>query len=200
MKTTPTNPEAKKSSGFVWNVPNVISGYRLLSFPFLLYLIFTKQEDLFAILLCINLFSDVVDGIIARVFKLQTEFGARLDSLADYGTYILAFGGIYQFKRTDLAEDLWMLWAFIGVILLYNLVSWLKFKQFPSLHMYSTKVGGYVQGFFFFGLFAFGYTPWSYKLAMCWGYASAAEEIAVLLILPQLQSNVKGLYWVLKNR
>jgi CDP-diacylglycerol--glycerol-3-phosphate 3-phosphatidyltransferase len=126
--------------------------------------------------------------------------GARLDSLADYGTYIAAVSGIYTFKYAELGSLGWMLWVFIGLILLYNLVSFVKFQKFPSLHMYSTRIGGYIQGIFFFILFADDYYMGLYLIAMIWGFLSAIEEIIVLLVLPQLISNAKGLYWVLKNR
>jgi CDP-diacylglycerol--glycerol-3-phosphate 3-phosphatidyltransferase len=66
--------------------------------------------------------------------------------------------------------------------------------------MYSTRIGGYIQGIFFFVLFAYDYYGWLYLTAMIWGFLSAIEEIIVLLVLPELKSNAKGLYWVLKNR
>lgn len=192
--------ETSKKKENVWNLPNAISMYRLLSFPFLLFLIFDGNESLFAILLCINLASDAVDGIIARTFKLQTEFGARLDSLADWGTYILAFTGIYNFKMPDHGEDFWLLYPFIGLIVFYNLFSFVKFRRLPSLHMYSTKLGGYFQGIYFFGLFSYGYYAPIFFFAMIWGWLSSIEEIIILVYLKELQSNVKGLYWVLKSK
>ncbi|MFM7662252.1 MAG: CDP-alcohol phosphatidyltransferase family protein [Bacteroidota bacterium] len=182
-----------------WNLPNLISLYRLLSFPFLLYLILIKNEGLFATFLCINLVSDILDGLIARAFKLQTEFGARLDSMADWGTYILAFLGIYQFKMEDHKADFWLLYVFIGLIIFYNLFSFIKFRRLPSLHMFSAKIGGYIQGIYFFSLFAFGYYPAIFYLAMIWGWVSSIEEIIILIYLKKLRSNVKGLYWVLKS-
>jgi len=189
MKTTPTH----------FTLPNVLSAYRLASFPALLWLIYTHNESLFAWILCINLITDILDGWIARTFNLQTDLGARLDSLADYGTYIAAVCGIYRFKYDELGDMGWMLWVFIGLILLYNGVSFIKFKKFPSLHMYSTRIGGYIQGIFFFVLFADDFYAWLYVLAMVWGFLSALEEIAVLWVLPELKSNAKGLYWVLQD-
>lgn len=183
----------------IWNLPNAISMYRLLSFPFLLYLVFTGNESFFATLLCINLVSDAVDGIIARTFKLQTEFGARLDSLADWGTYILAFAGIYNFKMPDHGNDFWLLYPFIGLIVFYNLLSFFKFRRMPSLHLYSTKMGGYFQGIYFFGLFAYGYYAPIFFFAMIWGWLSSIEEIIILIRSKELRSNVKGLYWILKS-
>lgn len=191
------HPSPQKEN--IWNIPNAISTYRLLSFPFLLYLVFAKNESLFATLLCINLVSDAIDGIIARTFKLQTEFGARLDSLADWGTYILAFVGIYNFKMPDHGNAFWLLYPFIGLIVFYNLLSFFKFKRMPSLHLYSTKVGGYLQGIYFFGLFAYGYYAPIFFIAMIWGWLSSIEEIIILLRFKELRSNVKGLYWILKT-
>jgi CDP-diacylglycerol--glycerol-3-phosphate 3-phosphatidyltransferase len=195
MSPEKSTPQKEK----IWNLPNAISMYRLLSFPFLLYLVFTGNESFFATLLCINLVSDAVDGIIARTFNLQTEFGARLDSLADWGTYILAFVGIYNFKMPDHGNDFWLLYPFIGLIVFYNLLSFFKFRRMPSLHLYSTKMGGYFQGIYFFGLFAYGYYAPIFFFAMIWGWLSSIEEIIILIRSKELRSNVKGLYWILKS-
>ena len=197
MSQTTANPSPKKEN--IWNLPNAISLYRLLSFPFLLYLIYAGNESLFATLLCINLASDAIDGIIARSFKLQTEFGARLDSMADWGTYILAFVGIYNFKMPDHGNDFWLLYPFIGLIVFYNIFSFIKFRRLPSLHMYSAKLGGYFQGIYFFGLFSYGYYAPIFYFAMIWGWLSSIEEMIILIYLKELRSNVKGLYWVLKS-
>ena len=82
----------------VLNVPNLISLYRLLIFPVILYFALTGREQWYVILLCISLISDVLDGNIARIFKLQTNFGAALDNLADIFTYAMALLGLFLFK------------------------------------------------------------------------------------------------------
>ncbi len=184
----------------ILNVPNLLSFYRLLTFPFVLYLVYTGNEKLFSVLLCINLVTDILDGLIARAFKLQTNFGARLDSLADIGTYILAVTGIFKFKWHDIQQYGAFMWVFLITYLLAYVVSFVKFSKFPSLHLYSVKAGGYVQGFFFFMLFFSGFNAVFFIVAMLWGICSYLEETAVLIALPQLQSNCKGLFWVLKGR
>ncbi len=181
------------------NVPNILSGYRLLSFPFVLYLVLSHQEKLFAGFLIFNLLTDILDGLIARRFNLQTEFGARLDSLADDGTYILAILGVIIFKAEDFAPHLLSFYIFIGLFLTSVIISLIKFKKMPSLHLYSSKIGGYLQGFFFFILFAFGFNTPFYYFMIAWGILSFMEHIAVQLLLPEMRSNVKGLYWVLKK-
>jgi CDP-diacylglycerol--glycerol-3-phosphate 3-phosphatidyltransferase len=181
-------------------IPNILSFYRIFSFPFVLYFALGHEETLFVVLLMINLITDILDGFIARRFNLQTEFGARLDSIADVGTFILALVGIYVFKENDFAPYLLSFSIFLSLFLLSNIISLIKFGRFPSLHLYSWKIGGYIQGFFFFILFVFGFSSSLYYFMIFWGISSFIEHIVIQLILPEMKSNSKGLYWVLKNK
>ena len=183
----------------IYNLPNALSAFRLLTFPALIYLILTKKGDWFAILLCINLVTDILDGWIARAWKLQTALGAKLDSLADISVYIAAFWGVFTFKQVEIGEMVHWLWPFVGLFVIAHTISFIRFGKLPSLHLYSSKVGGYIQGSFFFVLFAFQYVEPLFILALVSGYLSWIEEIIVLILLKEYRSNVKGLYWVLSQ-
>lgn len=182
------------------NIPNLLSLYRILAFPLVLYFAFSGQEKLFAIFLVINLITDILDGLIARTFKLETDFGARLDSIADIGTYILAFTGVMIFKLHHFTPHLFSFCLFIGLFLGANLLAIIKFGRTASLHLYSSKIGGYIQGSFFFTLFVFDFYAGFYYFMITWGILSFCEHITIQLIIPELKSNLKGLYWVLKSR
>lgn len=184
----------------IYNVPNFLSFYRLVTFPLILWFIYVEKENFFALFLCINLITDVLDGLIARMFNLKTKFGAKLDSLADNGTFIAAFVGIFTFKINELSQSIWMLWLFIAFFILGLIISFIKFKQYPSLHLFSTKIAGYIQGIFIFVLFAWGYAPYLFYLAMILGYISHIEEVIILLISKSMKTDAKGLYWVLKEK
>jgi len=181
------------------NIPNILSLYRLLSFPFVIILALMHYEQLFVILLCINLITDILDGFIARRFNMQTAIGAKLDSLADFGMYIQAFLGVYLFKSTEFAPHIFSFSIFIGLFIACMVFSLVKFKQFPSLHLYSWKIGGYIQGIFFFVLFVFNFYTYFYYFMVFWGILSFIEHLIVQIILDKMQSNSKGLYWVLKK-
>jgi len=180
-------------------IPNILSFYRIIIFPLILYFTITKSEKLFVIFLIISLITDILDGFIARRFNMKSELGARLDSIADIGTFILAVVGIFIFKSNDFAPHLLSFFSFLGLHLLSNIVSLIKFKRFPSLHLYSWKIGGYIQGIFFFILFVFGFNIFAYYFMIIWGILSFSEHIAIQLIIKEMKSNIKGLYWVLKN-
>ncbi len=182
------------------NVPNVISALRLLAFPVILYMALTGRETAFAVLIMISLLSDVLDGLLARLLNQETEFGARLDSLADFSTYFLVITGIWMFKKDDFTPHIISFSAFLGLLITALLLSLVKFGRFPSLHLYSWKIGGYMQGLFFFILFGFGFFTPLYYVMILWGMLAFIEHIIIQLIITDMKSNARGLYWVLKER
>ena len=182
------------------NVPNFISLYRLLAFPVIFFMALTGREQWFVILLCISLVSDVLDGNIARLFKLQTHFGAALDNLADIFTYAMAILGLFIFKWTDIKPHSWILFLFLGIFILSYIVSFARFGKIPGLHLYSAVSAGYAQSIFFFVLFVWGFYPWMLYVVATWGIIAYTEKIFILFKLDDIKIGVKGLYWVMKSQ
>ena len=181
------------------NVPNFISLYRLLAFPVIFFMALTGREQWFVVLLCISLVSDVLDGNIARLFKLQTHFGAALDNLADICTYAMAILGLFIFKWTDIEPHAWSLYLFLGIFFLSYIVSFVRFGKIPGLHLYSAVSAGYAQSIFFFVLFVWGFYLWMYYLVVIWGIIAYTEKIFILFKLDDIKIGVKGLYWLMKK-
>jgi CDP-diacylglycerol--glycerol-3-phosphate 3-phosphatidyltransferase len=183
-----------------WTIPNMITSYRLLMFPVILYFIISDKEKLFAIFIVINIVTDWLDGKIAKWFKMETEIGAKLDSFADNFTYLLAFIGVFVFKMEDIRPRLVSFIIYIGMLVLPVIVSLVKFRKFPSFHLYMSKIGGYIQAFFFICWFTCCFCASLYYFMITWLILSAIESLAIQMIIPEMRSNVKGLYWVLKER
>jgi len=179
------------------NVPNLLSAYRLLAVPVIGWAIAGGRRDAFFILVCVSLVTDVLDGWIARRFRLETEFGARLDSLADILTSLAALVGFVTLEHTFVREHR----AAFTALLVFNLTPQafclLRFRRPTCLHLYSSKVMGYAQGFFVLGYYLAGYTAWAFHLMVAVSLLAYTEALAVLVVLPRLRSNVRGLYWVL---
>jgi len=180
-------------------IPNILSLYRLFVFPFIMLMIILKFELLFAIFLVISLNTDVWDGWIARRFNQQTDIGARIDSLADIGVYIAALTGIIVFKIGDIGVDAWLFYVFVTCYIIMILSPLIKFGKIQSLHLYSIKLGGYLQGIFFILLFFVDYYPIYFYLMVNISLMSFIENLVIQLIIPEMRSDVKGLYWVLKE-
>ena len=182
----------------VLNVPNFISLYRLLVFPVILFMALTLRESWFVVLICISLVSDILDGNIARIFKLQTNFGAALDNLADILTIIAALLGLFIFKWTEVQPHAWFLFLFLGIFVISYIIAFVRFGKIPGLHLYSAVTAGYLQGIFLFVLFAFGFYEWLFYLSIGWGIVAYTEKCFVLLKLDDIKIGVKGLYWLMK--
>lgn len=182
-----------------WTIPNILTLYRILVFPLIIYWIFIKEENLVGLFITISLFTDWLDGIIARAMRIQTELGAKMDSWADLGTYICAFLAIFIFRWDEFKPHMFIGYSFLGVWLLSYIVVFIKFKGLIGLHTYLFKATGYVQGAFIIVLFLSGFYSWFFYLAMLIGILACLEEIIIILLLKAPRTNVKGLYWVLNK-
>ena len=80
------------------NIVNGTDGTQLVSMP----------EKIWLASLCIGLaaFVDFLDGFVARMFKVSSQFGKQLDSLADVVSFAVAPGMIvYQFLRLSFMQQ-----------------------------------------------------------------------------------------------
>ncbi len=79
----------KKMRAELFTIPNMLSIFRLLLIPFIVYAyVALKNSILTVVLIAISSLSDVVDGFIARKFNMITDFGKFLDPLADKVTQL----------------------------------------------------------------------------------------------------------------
>lgn len=182
------------------NLPNLLSAYRLGVSPVILWAIATGRRSLFFTLVCVSLVTDILDGWIARRFHLETEFGARLDSLADDITFFLAFLGLVILDRDFVWGHRFAFTVLLASHLGAFVVPLIRFGRTTSLHLYSSKVSGYLLGFFIFFYFLFGYSAWYFYFAFGFSVLAFLEGLVITLISQEPRSNVRGLYWVLQER
>ena len=87
-------------------IPNCITFSRILG---AFILIFTPSFSLsFYVVYTICGFSDAVDGLIARAMKKETEFGAKLDSVADLVFNAVLLIKIFPFLWKNLPKTIWI--------------------------------------------------------------------------------------------
>lgn len=178
----------------ILNIPNALSAYRIVALPFIIYAIASGNRHLFIILISVNLITDILDGIIARTFNMQTEFGARLDSAADIGTFLMAVAGVVFLDGPFVHEHFTAFLVLMVCYLTPYVISLIKFGRLQSLHLYAYKITGYVQGIFIFTYFNFGYAAWYFYLMMVVSFWAYVEETASLLVMKELRSNIKSVF------
>lgn len=180
---------------------NGITLYRLIAAPFLLYLIITRQPDLFKWFLALSFFTDAIDGYLARRYKVVSIMGAKLDSIGDDLTVIAGVIGLFVLKQEFISREIiWL--VFIFILFLIQVISALvRYGALTSFHTYLAKLAAVFQGTFL--ILAFFLKEPDYVLF----YAAIAvtaldllEEIALTFLLPKWKANIKGIYWVLKQR
>ena len=181
-------------------VPNVISACRLLAVPVLLFAAVEGRPRLFAWLLLLSLLSDIVDGVVARRYHLESTLGAILDTTADFLLTVMAAIGMFTLQPAFVSAHAAQLLLLLGLYVGEVLISLARYRRLSSFHTYADRVCAYAQGIFFVGLFFWGYTPWLFYTAWIAGCLAYIEEWALLALLPEWTHDVRGIYWVLKAR
>lgn len=143
--------------------------------------------------------SDMLDGYIARKFKIVTDFGGKLDSIADILFCLIALIKILPVLNLEL----WM-WIWIAVIALFKVICisivCLKHGTFGMLHTHLNKAAGLLL-FISPIMFAF----FDLKLAVFYVLAgtcslSVFEELIIDLTERDLDLNTRGIFYKLNNK
>ena len=179
-------------------LPNILTGFRFVAAPGLLWLAWRGYGIAFMGLLAIAFLTDLLDGLAARMTGQVTQFGAALDSWADVITYL------------TIAISCWWLWPdvvrreliFVGLIvascLLPAFAGFSKFGRFTSYHTWGVKLAAASMGSTLYVLFLGG-PAWPFEVAAVMCILAAIEEIALTLLLSEPESNVRSVWDVLKR-
>jgi phosphatidylglycerophosphate synthase len=192
------NPSAPR--GWLRHVPNAISAARIAAAPALVYFAWHGDETAFTWVLVPALLSDIVDGLLARALRLQSELGALLDSIGDSLLVFASIYGIWVFHAdVIMAHQAWC-YAMVGAWLGEAAVAWARYGRLSSFHTYLSKVAGYLLGIFVGVLFVFGFYPGLLYVAVATSVLGNLEELVLLRLLPAWRADVRGVYWVLRER
>lgn len=182
-------------------VINGITLYRIFAAPFLLVLIFNGNFDVFKWLLSFSFFTDLIDGYLARRYKVVSILGTKLDSIGDDLTILCAIIGLFVF-RFDFIEGQIVELVFLFILyLIQTILAVYKYHQITNYHTYLAKLSAILQGVFFIFIF-FNKNDFIYLFyfALSVTAIQIIEEILLTLYLSTWKANVKGLYWVLKEK
>ena len=179
------------------NLPNTVSFIRILMAPVLFYLAVKQQPEWFLIALIFTVFTDVLDGFLARMLNQITAMGAHLDSLGDFVIY------------STMAICAWILWPeilleekvyFFIIVFSFTapaLIGLIKFRTTTSYHTWAVKLAVAVTVIGYILLFG-GYLDWPFRVAALLSLYAALEEIAITLIMRHEHVDVRTLRQAMK--
>jgi phosphatidylglycerophosphate synthase len=160
----------------------------------------TGRRELFQWLLLACLLSDILDGLIARMFHLSSPLGAFLDSTADMLMSIIAVLGLFAFQKEFLAAHSTPLAVVVALYIGEMLIALVRYGKLSSFHTLLVRVAAYLQGIFVMSLFLWGYWAGIFYAMVAISVLAYSEEFVLLYVLPKWTADVRGLYWVLRRK
>lgn len=123
------------------NIPNYISITRIIM-TIALLIPKTFSVSFYIIYIYCGL-SDILDGLLARKYKITSEFGAKLDSIADIIFVIISLLKIIPFIEISTKIYIWII--IIILIKVFNIIlGYIKYKKLTLLHTVANKFTGFV--------------------------------------------------------
>lgn len=181
----------------LFNPPNITSMIRIFMAPVLLLLAYHGHEAIYIIAVLFTLFTDVLDGFLARHLNMITELGSHLDSWGDFIIY------------TTLAISAWWLWPeiikqeliyFLIIILSFTLpviIGLIKFHTLTSYHTWSVKLAVFITVLSYIIVFL-DWLRWPLYMAVAISTIAAIEEILITFIMKHQHADIKSIWHAMK--
>ena len=132
---------------------------------------------------------------------MVSRWGARLDSIADDLTVTAGIFGIFILRPLFVQHEVILITVMLSLLFIQMLLAFIRYRKMTSFHTYIAKIAAVLQAVFIVLIFFLPEVPyWLFYTAAAFTIINLIEEIILIFLLPQWQSDVKGLYWVLKGK
>lgn len=190
-----------KKKSLAYYLINGITLYRVVAAPFLLGLLLSGPPVWFKWMVALSFFTDMIDGMLARFFRVNSTLGARLDSIGDDLTVLITTAGLLMIKPELLTEQWMWLLPLVILFLIQTAYALYRYKRISSFHTRLAKLAAFAQGLFLLTFWFFDtiHYPLFYT-AVIITMLELAEEIVLVAWFKEWTTDVKGLYWAWKKR
>ena len=183
-----------------FNIADWFSFYRIIAAPFLLALIWFDLRLVFTWLLLVSYSTDAIDGFLARKLKITSPRGSQLDSFGDQITLIIGLIGLFNFETNFIKTNLVLiLIAFIPYIL-QMIIAYFKYGKSTAFHTYLAKLSAMLQSLFILSSLFFNPEYALFYIMIIIGLLETFEEITLIFMYDNWASDVKGIYWALRDK
>lgn len=172
------NQELKKTHE--WNFADTVTAMRIGASFLLLFL--TLDTIWFLVVYTFAGLTDVLDGWVARKTGSISEFGAKLDSIADLLFYGILLIRLFPVLYQTLPGEIWYA---VSVIVAVRFASYaaaaVRYHRFASLHTWLNKLTGAAVFLLPYVLFSKSCVVYSWTVCIL-AFAASAEELAIHLL------------------
>ena len=180
-------------------VPNQLTAARLALVPVLWAVALLGEPVWLGVGVIVASVTDMLDGWLSRRWNQTSEFGARLDSVADHLLAVSTTLWLVLLRPFFFREQMWPLIAWGAFALLVLLVSWLKLRRFVNLHLYTSKAAVILAFLFGIPLLILGrYSQVQFWITLAVCSLAAAESLAIILTRDRVDENIGSI--LLKKR
>lgn len=178
-------------------IPQLLILFRLLLGPTIILLTYKLGNSIrteLVVLIFLGLFSDILDGIIARKYKVSSEKLRRMDSQTDLIFWICVGWCAWILNPEIILNNKY---AIILIFLMEGLTyvfSILKFGKETCTHALLSKLWGITLLVAFVSIIGFGYGGVSIFLAVSFGIIGHIDVYLIIYFLPEWTYDVPSCY------
>ncbi len=170
--------------------PNVLTCLRICGTVTILFLPPLSLSFFAVYIFCCT--TDIVDGVLARMTGTASDFGARLDSVADILFYTVVLIRLFPALFEMLPAVVWWI---VGGVLILRLCAYaaaaIRYRRFAAVHTYLNKLTGFVLFALPFLMLTPAAVPFSF--AVCGvGALASLEELILHLFSGEYDANAKS--------
>lgn len=183
-----------------FNIADWFSFYRIFAAPFLLILLWFEEREFFTWFLLISYSTDMIDGFLARKLKITSPRGSQLDSIGDQITFTIGLVGLFIFETDFIKENYRIILIAFSPYIIQMILAYRKYGKATAFHTYLAKLSALVQGVFILWVLFFSPLYGLFYAMLILGLLETIEEITLIFMYEEWASDIKGVYWALKNK
>jgi len=183
-----------------FNIADWFSFYRIAAAPVLIALIWLDQHIVFTWFLLISYSTDAIDGYLARKLKITSPRGSQLDSIGDQITLSIGLIGLLYFETDFILKNLVIIIISFVPYLIQMLIAYFKYGKATAFHTYLAKASAVLQSIFILWALFFNPEYILFYIMIIAGVLETIEEIILIFMYDIWSSDVKGIYWALRDK